>query len=632
MISGGLNGGSSDGLVSLAYMVNIGFSIVDIIEALQMIPSMLSLFTMGGPIGIIAGVVVAAVITTLVVFAIIDYINSISLMCRYMNGDESAGQELMLNAVINVGCAVFGAVAGKAAKAAVTKIAKNKIINELGEELAEKVLKNAEDPAGISKSIKKLNKQGVAKETIKQIAEETGEQGLKAARYGDDAIKAILKYGDDAVGLINKHGKDAAKSIANHDYAAIKLITKHGDNAAKAIANHGDKAIKLIDKYGNNAAKAIANHGDDAIKLIAKYGNNAAKTIAKYGDDAVDLINKHGKNAAKAIANHGDNAVKAILEYGDEAVGLINKHGKNAAKAIANHGNDAINLITKHGDNAAKAIANYGDDAVKAILKYGDDAVGLITEYGDIAIDCVYGSNEAAFKKSAKQIKDYPAFRDISLAIGRQTEISDADKVKKLQNLFSNSTYKTDVNVPADVKYLKTPGFNAEGWPNYDWPARLGFKKGSIKGITKEAPLPKRWDRYGNLGGANFADIPADGKKYTYSQRSIPYVPNKAAYHYGTFDNTHYFDIIDCIKNDELKRLNSISPTKVTKEDFKKLQYAYEKYCKGAAEAVKGTNIDYTYGLQGIAEEMVDMEGGATQFVTPISGEWLEKLGVLIQG
>ena len=43
-------------------------------------------------------------------------------------------------------------------------------------------------------------------------------------------------------------------------------------------------------------------------------------------------------------------------------------------------------------------------------------------------------------------------------------------------------------------------------------------------------------------------------------------------------------------------------------------------------------NIDYTYGLQGVAEKWVDMEGGATQFVTPINGIWLEKFGVLIQG
>ena len=77
-------------LVSLAYMVDIGFSIVYIVEALQMIPTMLGLFAMGGPFGIIVGALVAAVIVALLVFAIMDYINSIQLMCKYMNGDEEA--------------------------------------------------------------------------------------------------------------------------------------------------------------------------------------------------------------------------------------------------------------------------------------------------------------------------------------------------------------------------------------------------------------------------------------------------------------------------------------------------------------------------------------------------------------
>lgn len=40
-------------------MVDIGFSIVDIVEAFQMIPTMLGLFTMGGPFGIIVGTLVA---------------------------------------------------------------------------------------------------------------------------------------------------------------------------------------------------------------------------------------------------------------------------------------------------------------------------------------------------------------------------------------------------------------------------------------------------------------------------------------------------------------------------------------------------------------------------------------------
>ena len=58
---------------------------------------------------------------------------------------------------------------------------------------------------------------------------------------------------------------------------------------------------------------------------------------------------------------------------------------------------------------------------------------------------------------------------------------------------------------------------------------------------------------------------------------------------------------------------------------------SYNRYSKDAADAVKGLgkDIDYTYGLQGFAETWLDMEGGATQFVTPISGTRLEKFGIL---
>lgn len=144
IVSGGLNGGSSDGLVSLAYMVDIGFSIVDIVEAFQMIPTMLGLFSMGGPFGIIVGTLVAAVIVTMVVFAVMDYVNSIQLMCRYVNGDEEAGKELEKNAVINVSVAAGGAIVGKVAKAGLAKVAKKKIVTQLGEELAEKLMKNSD--------------------------------------------------------------------------------------------------------------------------------------------------------------------------------------------------------------------------------------------------------------------------------------------------------------------------------------------------------------------------------------------------------------------------------------------------------------------------------------------------------
>ncbi len=77
----------------------------------------------------------------------------------------------------------------------------------------------------------------------------------------------------------------------------------------------------------------------------------------------------------------------------------------------------------------------------------------------------------------------------------------------------------------------------------------------------------------------------------------IPYIPNESAYHHGTFDNTHYFDIIDCIKNENIAELNKISPQKVYEEDFNELVKAYKNYSESAAKAVKGLgeDIDYTY-------------------------------------
>ena len=42
--------------------------------------------------------------------------------------------------------------------------------------------------------------------------------------------------------------------------------------------------------------------------------------------------------------------------------------------------------------------------------------------------------------------------------------------------------------------------------------------------------LADTWDRYGYMGGSNFADVPSTGK-YTYSERAIPYIENEAAYH-----------------------------------------------------------------------------------------------------
>lgn len=207
--------------------------------------------------------------------------------------------------------------------------------------------------------------------------------------------------------------------------------------------------------------------------------------------------------------------------------------------------------------------------------------------------------------------------------------MTDAQKIKELQKLFENSNYKADINVPSDIQYVK--GFDMKGNVIYDWPPKLGFDESTIKPITRTDGLSDTWDRYGYMGGSNFADIPSTGK-YTYSERAIPYVENEAAYHIGNFNNVTYFDKIDAIKNGDIDGLNTILSREgianVDSSYFKNLQNTYNDFIEDTANAV-GSNIDATYGLKGTAASWGDMSGGAGQYVTPLNGSTMKRLGII---
>ncbi len=136
---------------------------------------------------------------------------------------------------------------------------------------------------------------------------------------------------------------------------------------------------------------------------------------------------------------------------------------------------------------------------------------------------------------------------------------------------------------------------------------------------------------YGYMGGSNFADVPVNGK-YSYSERAIPYVENEAAYHIGTFNNESYFDKIDAIKNSNLDELNNILKAEgideVGASYFKNLKNSYDDFIEDTADAV-GSNIDATYGLKGNAAAWGDMIGGAGQFVTPLNGTSMSRIGII---
>ena len=226
-------------------------------------------------------------------------------------------------------------------------------------------------------------------------------------------------------------------------------------------------------------------------------------------------------------------------------------------------------------------------------------------------------------------INTYDEFNEASLDIGKRTDLTDEQKVIELQKLLENSNYKTDLNVPSDVQYVEK--FDSDGKVHYNWPPKLGFEEGTIKSISRTDGLPDTWDRYGYLGGTNFSDVPPTGS-YSYSERSIPYIENKEAYHTGTFNNATYFDKIDAIKNGDMDALNKILSDEGTKtvdsSYFIALQNEYNDYLEKTVNQVE-SDVDITYGLKGSVAAWGDMSGGAGQFVTPLSGISLEKLGIL---
>ena len=106
----------------------------------------------------------------------------------------------------------------------------------------------------------------------------------------------------------------------------------------------------------------------------------------------------------------------------------------------------------------------------------------------------------------------------------------------------------------------------------------------------KVLKLSDKWDRYGYMGGSNFADVPSTGK-YTYSERAIPYVENEAAYHTGTFNNASYFDKIDEIKNGDIDTFNKLlrneGISKWDLDDFEELCDSYNSFISKANKELR---------------------------------------------
>ena len=430
-------------------------------------------------------------------------------------------------------------------------------------------------------------------------------------------------------------------------FAVVDLVTLGGAIAATKFSEMGLKEglkafgkTALIDFAGNTAACGVGTLGEtfdwpvpvtmmlslaagitvsiSGNKLLFKNADGieiGAKTLS---DDDLKIVEQtiEGENYSNLTEVVSAKEAEVYLHFLES--GSTEGMTESELKAV-----QKIEELIKSNKIDYDGILKIRNETVKSDV----EVVRNTTE--DSVEDVGKSAAEDAGKVVESGINSYADFSKAISDIGMRSDLTDAQKISELQKLFESSNYKADINVPSDIQYVK--GFDAKGNVIYDWPPKLGFDESTIQSISRTDSLPDTWDRYGYMGGSNFADVPPTGK-YTYSERAIPYVENEAAYHTGTFNNATYFDKIDAIKNGDINGLNTILSKEgianVDSSYFKNLQNTYNDFIEDTADAV-GRNIDATYGLKGTAASWGDMSGGAGQYVTPLNGSTMKRLGII---
>ena len=244
-------------------------------------------------------------------------IEILDLYIDYVEGDGEAGDELINDAIFNAGITLGVVGLGKFVKFLAQKVVVSKLIGALGEETAEKLLKEM-TPFELSKSFRKLNRAGVPYDIIREYGEKWGKNGLEwlntnsALNFTGSELRKLARLGDNLYNYTDEF-LTAFKYSGCQD-EIIEGILKYGDDIADVLTKHGDDAVRAISRYGDDAVELIAKHGDEAVRAISKYGEEGLTAIYYYGDQLVDLVRIHG-----------DDVVEHAIKYGDDAVGGYNK-------------------------------------------------------------------------------------------------------------------------------------------------------------------------------------------------------------------------------------------------------------------------------------------------------------------
>ena len=196
--------------------------------------------------------------------------------------------QIILTTMLLISSALDAGVKSKAAKEIV------KIFGKYGLNISKKVPKGKmDDFLSAARKLPKTSKTGINRISA----------GKLIVKYGDDAVKILIKHPDDGLWALKNGGEFVAKNYSKMGKPLLKFLGRNGKRGPK-IAKHlgidlSNNILKLSPKSGlmglqkitnpKLLKEALANAPDKILK------SNIIKNAAIYGDEFLQFTLKHKK-------------------------------------------------------------------------------------------------------------------------------------------------------------------------------------------------------------------------------------------------------------------------------------------------------------------------------------------------
>ena len=394
---------------------------------------MLGLFAMGGAVDIIGGIVLGVVIAVLTVFSIITYLENISLMDAYLSGDASAGDRLIQNAIINSVLTLGFWGGGAATKAIVKKAVKNHLAKEIGQELAEKLLKECSDPGKLLRATEKLKQAGMPTEALAELAGKLEAESLE--QLGKLAGKGL------PLDLIEALGRNEASLKNVTDLSELLLFKNTNcspDTIATLLAEKGDDFIRVYRQYEDELYGMVEAYGDDFVPYVVTYGEDVMKGIRTHQETYITLLREHKDIFVRMYRTYDEEAITAFTQY-DAIIKNFPEQYKE----------QAVDLVIRYGDDVISGLQNHYDDFMKRYVDEGEEFVAEYLEKGDGVFGS--GSGTVTIVKEINLFIDYLNNAGTTVRIAKQSQKSIANAIESRLN----STNAGDVVEAKVANYIK---------------------------------------------------------------------------------------------------------------------------------------------------------------------------------